>query len=155
MKYVALLRGIGPSNPNMHQARLKEFFESLGFMDVKPVISSGNVVFESREADQKKLEEKIEKELPKKLEFSSRTIVRSEDDLKKLIAKNPFKNIADKKPNYLLVTFFKDRRKEIATVLNLNDSKTTDFMAKLDREYKKEITSRTWKTVHRILKKME
>lgn len=155
MKYIALLRGIGPGNPNMHQARLREFFESIGFQNVKPVISSGNVVFESSETDKNRLEEKIEKMLPKKLGFNSTTIIRSEDDLNKLVAKNPFKGILDEKPNYLLVTFFKDRREEIATALNQNDTKTTDFMAKMDREHKKKITSRTWKTIGRVLKVME
>jgi len=154
-KYVALLRGIGPGNPNMTSAKFKEFFESLGFTNVKPVISSGNVVFEATTTDEKKLEDKIEKELPKKLEFSRTTIVRSEKDLRKLLARNPYKGVEDKAPNYLLVTFFKDRRPELCSVLNMNSGQTTNFMAKLDKEYGKEISSRTWKTVHRILKAME
>ncbi len=154
MKYVALLRGIGPGNPNMHQAKLKEFFEDLGFKNVRPVISSGNVIFESESSDQIGLEKKIEIELPKKLGFTSTTIIRSEKELGRLISKNPFKGTADEKPNYLLVTFFKDRKLELCSVIDLSSSKTPDFMAKLDREYKKKITSRTWKTVHRILNKM-
>lgn len=155
MKYVALIRGVGPGNPNMHQAKLKEFFESLGFSNVTPVISSGNVVFESNETDEPRLEEKIEKEMPKKLGFERSTIIRSETDLKKLVAKDPYEGIEDKMPNYLLVTFFKDRKPEICSVLNMNDDKTVNFMAKLEKEHGKEITSRTWKTVNRILKKMD
>lgn len=46
-KYVALLRGIGPSNPNMHGAKLRGVLEGLGFRDVQSVISSGNVIFSS------------------------------------------------------------------------------------------------------------
>lgn len=155
MKYVALLRGIGPGNPNMTSVKFKEFFESLGFDNVSTVISSGNIVFEAGETDEKALEDKIEENLPKKLGFSRITIIRSQNDLKKLSAKNPFKEVLDEKPNYLLVTFFKDRRAELATVVNSDTTKTPDFMAKLDREYNKAITSRTWKTVGRILKAME
>lgn len=154
MKYVALIRGIGPGNPNMHGDKLKEFFESLGHTNVTPVISSGNVVFESNSSNTHALEEKIEEELPKKLGFSKATIVRSEDDLRKFVATDPFKGVKDEKPNYLIVTFFKDQRPEIATVLDMSSNKTPDFMVKLEKEYGKEITTRTWKTVHRILKVM-
>ena len=47
IKYVALLRGIGPGNPNMRNDKLRSVFEKLGFSNVKTVISSGNVLFES------------------------------------------------------------------------------------------------------------
>jgi uncharacterized protein (DUF1697 family) len=47
MKYTALLRGIGPSNPNMRNEKLREVFQKLGFQNVQTVISSGNVLFES------------------------------------------------------------------------------------------------------------
>lgn len=154
-KYVALIRGVGPGNPNMHSAPLTTFFEELGFQNVKTIISSGNVVFEYRDTDIKKLEEKIEKEFPKKLNFSRATIVRSEEQLRKFVSKNPFNGIRDEKPNYLLVTFFKNGHEELSTVLNTNEETSTKFMAKLDKEYKKECTTRTWKTVHRILKAME
>lgn len=154
-KYVALIRGVGPANPNMQRSPLTKFFEELGFQNVKTIISSGNVVFESGETDIKKLEEKIEKEFPKKLNFSRATIIRSEEQLKKLIDKNPFNGIIDEKPNYLLVTFFKDGKDELATVINLEEGKTPEFMTKLEKEHGKEVTSRTWKTVQRILKVMK
>lgn len=155
MKYVALLRGIGPGNPNMHGAKLKELFEGLGFKNVIPVISSGNVVFESGLNNTEVLEKKIEKALPLKLGFNSSTIIRSQDDLRKLIARDPYKGVKDERPNYLLVTFFKDRREELCSVIDLSGKKTPDFMTKLDKEFSKQITSRTWKTVHRILKAMD
>lgn len=155
MKYVALIRGIGPGNPNMHGTALKKFFEDLGFKNVKPVISSGNVVFESTSSNPQELEAKIEEELPKKLGFSKTTIVRSQKDLEKFVATDPFKGVKDEKPNYLIVTFFKDRKEEIATVVDMSGARTPDFMIKLEREYGKELTTRTWKTVHKILKAME
>jgi len=153
--YVALLRGIMPMNPNMKSEMLKEFFESLGFKNVATVIASGNIIFESPGKDTKKLEAKIEKALPVQLGFKSTTIIRSKDELEKLVKKNPFKDIKDEKPNYLVVTFFKDRKKELCTVINLAGGKTPDFMTKLEKTHGKEVTTRTWKTVGRILSKME
>jgi uncharacterized protein (DUF1697 family) len=153
--YVALLRGIMPMNPNMKSERLKSVFESLGFENVETVIASGNVVFDSPSKNVAALEAKIEKALPAQLGFKSATIIRSCEELERLVKRNPFKGVKDEKPNYLLVTFFKDRRKELCTVLDSTDAKTPDFMRSLDREHGKEITSRTWKTVARILKKMD
>lgn len=154
MRYVALLRGIGPTNPNMRGERLKSVFEEIGFKNVHPVIASGNVIFDSSSKSPKALEDKIEKALPEKLGFTSTTIVRSKEDLETLVKKNPFKGVRDEKPNYLLVTFFKNRSPELSTVIKLTEGKTTDFMSKMDREHGKAITSRTWKTVARILKQM-
>ncbi len=152
--YVALLRGIGPTNPNMKGEKLKAFFEGLGFTNVATVIASGNVVFDSSSGNTAALEAKIEKALPKILEFSSTTIIRSKTELEKLIKKDPFKGVEDKKPNYLVVTFFKDRRKELCTVIDLGVGKTPDFMRKIEKQHGKEMTTRTWKTVGRIVAKM-
>jgi uncharacterized protein (DUF1697 family) len=58
--YVALLRGIGPGNPNMTSAKLTDFLESLVFKQVATVITSGNVVFNSPSKDIDKLKAKIE-----------------------------------------------------------------------------------------------
>ena len=68
-KYVALLRGIGPGNPNMRNDKLRGVFEKLGFANVQTVISSGNVLFDPPAGgpfkNAKKLEATIEKALPK------------------------------------------------------------------------------------------
>jgi len=168
-KYVALLRGIGPSNTNMHQKKLEGVLEELGFSNVKTIISSGNVVFESPLKDIAKLEDKIERAWPAKLGFNSMTIVRSREQLKALVDKKPYGSTEHSRENYLLVTFFKQPIKGIkgnyqdvlgvnalCSVVDATTSKTPDFMAQLDRQYgKDQITSRTWKTVQRILQKME
>lgn len=155
MTYVALLRGIGPGNPNMHSAKLKAFFESLGFTNVHTVISSGNVVFDSTLTSDKALEAKIEKAMPQKLGFSRAAIVRSRADLEKLVKKNPYKGIKDERPNYLLVTFFKNGKPPLCSVLDMSDTHTPDFMRDLEKKHGKGLTSRTWKTINRILAKME
>ncbi len=153
--YVALLRGIGPTNPNMRGEKLKAVFEALGFGGVRTVIASGNIVFESASRDMAAMEKKIEEALPKQLGFKSATIVRSEEEFRRLVKRDPYKGVKDERPAYLLVTFFKNRRKELCSVIDLTDARTPDFMRSLEKEHGKEITSRTWKTVGRILKAME
>lgn len=85
--YVALLRGIMPMNPNMRPVKSVWAFEKMGFKNVRMVIASGNVVFDSSSKSGVALEKKIEQVLPKLLGFSSITIIRSEDELAKLISK--------------------------------------------------------------------
>lgn len=171
MKYVALLRGIGPSNPNMHGSKLKAVMEDLGFKNVQPVISSGNVVFESSTTDTAKLESLMEKAWPEKLGFNSMTMVRSQEQLRALVAKDPYKGTEHSRTNYQLVTFFKapptglksrsdyydiDGVHALCSTLDTAKGKTPDFMVRLDKEYgKDQVTSRTWLTIQRILAKME
>lgn len=167
-KYVALLRGIGPSNPNMHGAKLKGVMDELGFKNVQTLISSGNVLFESNSKDTAKLEAKIEAAWPKKLGFNSTTIIRNQQQLKELVAKDPFKGVEHGRETYQLVTFFKTKPKDIkglfydmegvnalCSTVDTTTAKTPDFMVKLEKQFGKAITSRTYKTVQRILQKME
>lgn len=152
---MALLRGIMPTNPNMRGEKLREVFSGLGFTQVQTVIASGNVIFDSASKSPAALENKIETALFETLGFKSTTMVRSRAEIQKLINKNLFKNIKDEKPNYLLVTFFKDRREEQCDVIDISGDKTPHFMSALERTHGKALTTRTWKTVHRIQKKME
>jgi uncharacterized protein (DUF1697 family) len=176
-KYVALLRGIAPLNPNMHQSKLCGVLEGLGLKNVRGVISSGNVVFESNTKGVAALEARIEAAWPKELGFTSTTIIRSQRQLLDFVAHDPFRQAAENPDNYLLVTFFKQPQKidfklpyqpegkpfvlvagypqEICTASDLSRSKTPDTMTWLEKQFGKQITSRTWKTVHRILGKMD
>ncbi|MCI0416473.1 DUF1697 domain-containing protein [bacterium] len=175
-KYVALLRGIAPSNPNMRNDKLRGFFENLGFANVQTVISSGNVLFETGSKDVIGLEIAIEKTLPLKLGFSSATIIRSREQLQDLVDKNPFKGIQDTPRSRLNVTFLKRHSetklkfpytaenktfkifglydRAICSSIDLTGAKTPNLMSWLDKQFGKEITTRTWKTVERILKKL-
>jgi len=178
MTYVALLRGIGPTNPNMHPKKLTEAFEKMGFRNVRTVIASGNVVFDPPAGGTSKngavLETKIEKALPKLLGFSSTTIIRSKEELEKLLKKDPFDGAEHGPKNYSLVTFFKEHsskvrtlprkgsgfrvtrifQKELCVVIDLKNTHTPEMMQKFEKEFGKAITSRTWKTVQRIVAKM-
>ena len=170
------MRGIAPTNPNMRNDKLRGVFEKLGFDNVKTVISSGNVIFESPSRSVKKLEESIEKALPEQLGFTSTTIIRSQGQLQKLVDKNPFPGMEHSQNSSLNVTFLKKKRRSdikfpykidnrdyellgmydgaVCSVIDLTSAKTPDLMIWLEKKFGKEITTRTWKTVERILKAM-
>lgn len=159
MRYVALLRGIAPLNPNMRGAKLCGVFRDLGFTNVASVISSGNVVFDSPSKSVAALEAKIEKALPAQLGFTSTTIIRSRREIEALIKKDPFKGKTHGTKTYLIVTFLKDKKLApggvVCTTVNMGEPRTPDVMARLEKKYAKAVTTRTWLTVLRILKKME
>jgi hypothetical protein len=111
MKYAALLRGIGPSNPNMRNEKLREVFQNLGFQNVQTVISSGNVLFESPARGVKALEAAIEEAIQEQLGFASTTIIRSHQQLRRLVDNDPFGGIEDTPTSRLNVTFLKVKRR--------------------------------------------
>jgi uncharacterized protein (DUF1697 family) len=174
-KYVALLRGIGPGNPNMRNDKLRGVFENLGFNNVKSVISSGNVVFESNRTDMADMEYQIEKAWPQQLGFTSSTIIRSYDELLDLVAKDPFKGYTHSPKTYLTVTFLKRKSsvspealpsargstiitmydRELCATVDTTSAKTPELMSMAEKHLGKEITTRTWKTVERICKALE
>lgn len=175
-KYVALLRGIAPSNPNQSNENLRRVCESLGFENVQTVISSGNVVFETDSGDSIAIETELENAWKDHLGFESTTILRSREDLRRLMELEPFGSREHGPETYLLATFGKSALdyewklpfqpegkdycvlagtdREIFTVTDTVNSRTPDVMVWLEQQFGKAISSRTWLTVARILKRM-
>lgn len=177
-KYVAMLRGIGPGNPNMTSDRFKSLFEELGFTGIQIVLASGNIIFESSNNDQEALSELIEKSLPQKLGFSRIVIIRSESKLQALIDQSPFQGIEQNhnRALYLLVTFFRHAPSvslkmphtpegtpytllgriddAVYGSVDLRRGKAPHYMAWLEKQFGKDITSRTPKTIRLILSRM-
>ncbi|MES3031140.1 MAG: DUF1697 domain-containing protein [Patescibacteria group bacterium] len=153
--YIAFLRGIMPTNPNMRNEKLRAVFERLGFTNVQSVISSGNIIFHSDSKNVSELEEKIEETLLKELSIKSPAYVRSKANLERLIAKDPFPGATHSKTTYLIVSFLKQKPGEIFTVVDTTDTGSTKFMSDIDKRYSKNVTTRTWKTVERVLVRMK
>ena len=161
----------------MRNEKLRAFFEDLGFGNVRTVISTGNVLFESDSSAVRAMETTIEEELPKRLGFSSTTIIRSKRQLQALVDRDPFEGVEHSDKTNLNVTFLKKKPRtkltfphrpegrdytilglhdrEVCSVIDLTGAKTPDLMRWLEKEFGKEITTRTYKTVGRILTRLE
>ena len=88
--FVALLRGVNVGGNNIISMReLKERFEGIGFKQVSTYINSGNVIFATKETDPRKLEVKIEKMLSKDFQLDSKVVVRSLDEMERLVKSFP------------------------------------------------------------------
>lgn len=175
-KYAALIRGIGPGDPQKTNEKLRGVLEGLGFSNVASVISSGNIIFESDEHDAHRLADKIERAWPEQLGFQATTIVRSQAQLQKILDADPFDGAIHTDHSYLLATFFRRAKKPDFTfpfqppgkpytvvgyaegvLFSVTDNtviKTSDLMTWLERQFGKDITSRTPLTIQRILTKM-
>jgi len=113
-------------------AALIKMFESFGFDNVKTFIQSGNVFFDSEETDEGKLEQQIEKGLQKKLGYEVATMVRTIDELKTMLKRNPFKKISsDAKVS---VAFMSDKLKEKVKFPLFSPKKDVEIFAIKDRD---------------------
>lgn len=175
-RYVALLRGIGPLNPNMRNEKLRGVFEHLGFGDVQTVITTGNVIFEADTTDVVALEAQIEAAWPELLGFRSCTIIRSADEVRRLVAADPFGDLEHGPTTSLNVTFLQREPDEpleiphisptgdfrlvamidraICSVVDPTTGPTPDLMRWLERRFGPAITTRTWRTVLRIRQRL-
>ncbi len=91
----------------MKMEALRALYESLGFRNVQSYVNSGNVVFTTRSVALPRLEQKIEESIEQKFGFRPPVIVRTPDDLRDVIARNPFSGRSDIEPSKLLVMFLR------------------------------------------------
>jgi uncharacterized protein (DUF1697 family) len=89
-RYVAFLRAINVGGHTVKMADLRASFEALGFGEVGTHIASGNVIFETTEKDEGKLERVIERALEADLGYPVETFIRSVVELAGIIRGNPF-----------------------------------------------------------------
>ncbi len=93
--FVALFSGINVGgNRIVKMAELRAFFEELGFADVATYIQSGNVVFRVAAADAGALTANIEAAFESRWGFRSRIMVRDLGWLERLVANNPYPEVA-------------------------------------------------------------
>lgn len=166
-RYAALLRGVSPMNAKMPD--LVRCFEAAGFTDVKTVLSSGNVVFSAPLAARAVLEKKAEAAMAKTLGRSFSTIVRSLEDLRALLASDPYQGFRLAKGSKRVVTFLRQRPEsklslpievDGARILCVKGShvftayvrspRGAVFMTLIEKTFGKDVTTRTWETIQKI-----
>ena len=102
-RHVAFLRGINVSGQKLIKMEvLKGIFNDNGYADVVTYIQSGNVVFNAK-GKPEKIRTDIEKMLENALGYKVVTIVRTVDELKEVVANNPFPEL--KEGEKLYITF--------------------------------------------------
>jgi len=165
-RYVALLRGVSPSNCKMPQ--LKECFQAVGFGEVRTVLSSGNVVFNTSDSAWTTLERQAEEAMLASMGHAFPTIVRPAEYLGSLVASDPFAEFTLPPTAKRVVTFLRRPvntdlelpvERDGARILKLVDTEAFTayepgpngpvFMTLLERTFGKDITTRTLETVRK------
>ena len=170
-RYAAFLRGVSPMNAKMPE--LVRAFEAAGFTDVKTILSSGNVNFGSNGRSIEKLQASAEAAMQKLLKRSFLTIVRELSELERLLEEDPFQAFKLAPKSKRVVTFLRSAPEkapklpismENARMLLLRDNAALGayvpdpktgpvFMTLIERTFGKEVTTRTWDTVAKVVKK--
>lgn len=91
---IALLRGINVGGHTVRMAELREIFEDMGLEGVTTFIASGNVVFESEDADTVALERRIEGGLRSALGYDVACFIRTCDELTRVVEMDRFQDTA-------------------------------------------------------------
>ena len=103
--YVALLRGINVGRAKqVSMADLAAVFESCGFANVRTVLRSGNVVFESPSAVDVSTAALLEGELLGRTGVASSMVLIAGEDLRRVAAENPLLGVGTD-PSRLMVGF--------------------------------------------------
>lgn len=173
--YVAFLRGINiGGNKQVSMRTLVGMFERMGFTSVRTVLNSGNIIFSSAEKGDAALARTIEKEMEKEFGFSALIIIRSAGELAALAKLAPFKNVKKTDDTILYATFLASAPKTkpklpyisadksfrvlsmkkdvVFSIRDLSKTGTTAVMETVETLFGKDVTTRNWNTVGRILK---
>jgi uncharacterized protein (DUF1697 family) len=173
-RYAAFLRGINVGgNKKVPMAKLKTVMETMGFENVKTLLASGNVIFEGKKEDTKKLAAHIAKVLGEAFGFEIPVLIRTMEELEKLHAREPFAKIKVTKDIRLYVTFLSEKPKsklkipyespdkafrilalsgsELISVLDVSKTGTPEAMSIIEKEFGKNVTTRNWNTIVKMV----
>ena len=86
---IALLRGVNVGGNILKSERLREICAKLGAKNPRTYVQSGNLVFEAA-GSAKEWEAKLEKKLAGESRLPVSVIVRTADEMRKVLAGNPY-----------------------------------------------------------------
>ena len=154
---------------NAKMPALKAAFEAAGFVDVKTLLSSGNVVFSAPTASEARLQQRAEAAMMQQLGHAFLTIVRPLDALREMVASDPYGAFRLSPTAKRIVTFLREKPKsELALPIELEGArillmrggeiysaylptpKGPVFMTLIEKTFGKEQTTRTWDTVAKV-----
>jgi uncharacterized protein (DUF1697 family) len=147
---------------------LKRCFEAAGFANVRTILSSGNVAFDTRESTETDIERQAEEAMQQGLGRSFYTIVRPSTYLTHLLSLDPYSSHGIPGHAKRVISFLREERvprvdlpfaldqasvfcllgREAFTAYVATD-KGPVFMKLIERAFGADVTTRTWDTVAR------
>ncbi len=168
-RHVAFLRGVSPMNAKMPE--LKRCFEEAGFTQVRTVLSSGNVVFDTNARSETALTRKIEAAMEARLGRTFYTLLRSVNMLHELIEADPYAGFRLPADAKRVVTFLREppavklklpieangvrilamHEREVFTAYVPQPGNPV-FMTMLEKTFGTGMTTRTWDSVRKCVR---
>lgn len=105
MRYAGLLRAVNVGKRQVPMAQLRTLVEGLGHTDVATLVASGNVVFGADRDDVGGLEDELSSAIEAEFGFPVPVLLRTADDLDRVVAANPFPEALEEEPKFLHVLF--------------------------------------------------
>lgn len=108
--YISLLRGINVNGKNLiKMSVLQKLYESIGLLNIKIYIQSGNVIFQTEEGNTSILENKISLALLQSLSLEVPVIVKEKSELKSIFDNNLYLNKANENNENQYICFLSTR----------------------------------------------
>jgi uncharacterized protein (DUF1697 family) len=108
-RYTALLRGINVGgNKLVAMADLRRLLTRLGFADAQSLLQSGNLLFTGAVRPRPALERLLEAEAEARLRLRTAFFVRTAEEWRRIVSRNPFPDRAARDPARLVVMLLKD-----------------------------------------------
>lgn len=104
---ICLLRGINVSGHRpLKMAALKDMLTTMGFAEIQTYVQSGNVIFKSKLADLKELEQSIATQLEKTFGYTDIPVsCFNAEEWENILAENPFDKDPEKDSKFFHITF--------------------------------------------------
>ena len=174
---ISMLRGVNVGGHNMiGMEALREAYEDLGLRNSQTYVQSGNVVFTTTERDLTALAARIEDSLEQKFGFRPGVVLRTAEEMRDVIERNPFAGRKDIHPGKFVVTFLRampaaEMREAVLQIKPSPEELRLDgrelyiyfpdgqgrskLVPVLDKVLKKSGTARNWNTVTTLLEMAE
>jgi len=175
--YIAFLRGINVGGKHkVPMKELKALLNKNDYQNIVTLLNSGNIIFDSAENSTEKIQKKLSELLEENFGFPIPTVVKTKDEIQKMLSENPFQSIEINKDIRLYVSFLYENLKskmmlesleddsfslvkvtknELFSVLDLSQGKSTKAMEKMDKFFQKKLTTRNWNTLVKIGAKLK
>ncbi|WP_121665796.1 DUF1697 domain-containing protein [Mesonia aquimarina] len=170
--YIAFLRGINVGGKHKVPMKdLKILLKNNNYQNIITLLNSGNIIFDSVENSEEKIQENLSELLEENFGFSIPTVVKTKGEIQEMLSENPFQSIEMSKDIRLYVSFLYEEfneknslksledesfhiiritKTEIVSVLDLAKGKSTKAMEKMDKFFQKKLTTRNWNTLVKI-----
>lgn len=175
-KYCVFLRGINVNGIKITTDALKEAFHAMGFLNVKTILATGNVIIsESKEnRDSQELKSLIEKKLGSHFNYDAHVILRGQTEIMEIYSASQLISVPEGCHNYLILSDDKELLLELEQlfasiphipqeqfflsthgaywIVPKGSTLDSDFGSKIlgDKKYKSRLTSRNMNTVEKV-----